>query len=234
MLKRSVINSWDRFRDKVGAIIAVSKYGAREVEAALGVSSQIVFPIYHGTDHKIFRPEGGVHTMPHPYLLSVGGYLPIKNAERIYAAYMRLAAGERSCLVMVMPGYRGRSMRGKGVVINRTRMNHAELASWYRGALGLVFPSLRETFGFPILEAMACGCPVITSHTTGCPEVAGDAAILVDPRSVDQISHAMAKLIEETELRATLRMKGIAQSQQFTWKKSAQEHLTVFKRVLSS
>jgi len=225
--------SWEKFRDKVAAIIAVSQYGAREVTAAFGINSLIVFPIYHGTDHETFRPEGSVHTMRRPYFLTVGEYAPIKNFDRVYEAYRRLTYPEPPYLAMVMPGYTGSAIHGKGVVIIKRRLDHDELASWYRGALGLIFPSLRETFGLPILEAMSCGCPVITSHGTGCLEVAGDAAILVDPRSVDQITGSMARLIEDAEFRNTLRLKGIARAQQFTWGKSAQEHVRVFDLVLS-
>lgn len=95
-----------------------------------------------------------------------------------------------------------------------------------------MFPSLHETFGMPILEAMACGCPVITSNVTACPEVAGDAALLVNPRSVDEIANAMRRLMEEQELRETLWERGLKRALQFTWRKSAKKHLEVFEKVL--
>lgn len=86
----------------------------------------------------------------------------------------------------------------------------------------------------PILEAMASGCPVITSNSTGCAEIAGDAALLVNPRSVDEIADAMRRLTSDHTLRQSLREKGLARAQQFTWRRSAEQHMAVFKKVLES
>jgi len=102
--------------------------------------------------------------------------------------------------------------------------------SLYRGATALVFPSLYEGFGLPIVEAMACGTPVITSNTTAMPEVAGDAALLVDPRSVEQISRAMEQIVTDTSLRQRLRDTGFRQARQFRWSKTAE----MVHEVLSS
>ena len=132
----------------------------------------------------------------------------------------------------VVPGYPQSASVPKDIELIRTPKNHQELAEFYRGALALVFPSLRETFGMPILEAMASGCPVITSNITGCPETAGDAALLVNPRSVNDIALAMKRVITEEPLRNSLRRKGLLQAQQFTWQRSAEEHLKVFNRAI--
>jgi glycosyltransferase involved in cell wall biosynthesis len=93
----------------------------------------------------------------------------------------------------------------------------AKLPSLYRGAEALIFPSLYEGFGFPILEAMACGTPVVTANTTAMPEVAGDAALLVDPSSVEQISRAMEQIVTDTSLRTRLREKGQIRATRFSW-----------------
>ncbi|WP_445707531.1 glycosyltransferase [Desulfofundulus thermocisternus] len=84
----------------------------------------------------------------------------------------------------------------------------------------------------PIIEAMASGCPVITSNVTSCPEVAGDAAILVDPRSTDAIAEAMHRIIKDQRLRQQLREKGLKRAAQFTWRRSAEKHLKVFEKAL--
>jgi glycosyltransferase involved in cell wall biosynthesis len=97
----------------------------------------------------------------------------------------------------------------------------AKLPSLYRGAEALIFPSLYEGFGLPILEAMACGIPVVTSNTTAMPEVAGEAALLVDPNSVEQISMAMEKLVSDSSLREQLRDKGITRAARFSWASTA-------------
>ena len=95
------------------------------------------------------------------------------------------------------------------------------MPSLYRGAEALIFPSLYEGFGLPILEAMACGVPVVTSNITGMPEVAGDAAILVDPRSVEQISRAMGHIANDCSVRKQLIQKGISRAAGFSWASTA-------------
>jgi glycosyltransferase involved in cell wall biosynthesis len=92
-----------------------------------------------------------------------------------------------------------------------------KLPALYRGAAALVFPSLYEGFGLPVLEAMACGTPVVTSNVTALPEVAGDAALLVDPTSVEQIAGAMRQIASDTALRRQLRDKGLSQAARFSW-----------------
>jgi glycosyltransferase involved in cell wall biosynthesis len=92
-----------------------------------------------------------------------------------------------------------------------------KLPSLYRGAEALVFPSLYEGFGLPLLEAMACGTPVVTANTTALPEVAGDAALLVDPTSVEQIAGAMEQIVSDTSLRRQLREKGLTRAARFSW-----------------
>jgi glycosyltransferase involved in cell wall biosynthesis len=93
----------------------------------------------------------------------------------------------------------------------------AKLPSLYRSAEALVFPSLYEGFGLPVLEAMACGTPVVTSNLSALPEVAGDAALLVDPTSVEEIADAIRRVLYDTALRQQLRERGLRQAAQFTW-----------------
>jgi glycosyltransferase involved in cell wall biosynthesis len=93
----------------------------------------------------------------------------------------------------------------------------AELPSLYRGAEALVFASLYEGFGLPVLEAMACGTPVITANTSALPEVAGNASLLVDPTSVEDISAAMQQIIENEPLSQQLRQRGLVQAARFSW-----------------
>jgi glycosyltransferase involved in cell wall biosynthesis len=92
-----------------------------------------------------------------------------------------------------------------------------KLPSLYRGAEALVFPSLYEGFGFPIVEAMGCGTPVLTANVAAMPEVAGGSALLVDPTSVEQIARAMEQIVGDTTLRQQLRQKGLTRSAEFSW-----------------
>jgi glycosyltransferase involved in cell wall biosynthesis len=99
-------------------------------------------------------------------------------------------------------------------------VEESKFPSLYRGAAALLFPSLYEGFGLPIVEAMACGTPVITSNVTAMPEVAGDAALLVAPTSIAEIATAIQKVIADESLRAQLRAKGLVRAARFSWAKT--------------
>jgi glycosyltransferase involved in cell wall biosynthesis len=101
----------------------------------------------------------------------------------------------------------------------------------YSGALALVFPSLYEGFGFPVLEAMRCGTPVLCSKTSSLPELAGDAAVLVDPLSVQSIADGIAWMVADSGLRADLVAKGYRQATHFTWQRAAEATLRVLERA---
>ena len=101
----------------------------------------------------------------------------------------------------------------------------------YRGAAALVFPSLYEGFGLPVAEAMACGTPVVTSNTTALPEVAGDAALLVNPESAEEISAAIYRVVSDPALRSTLRERGLRQAGKFSWANTAGKVWDVLRQV---
>lgn len=100
------------------------------------------------------------------------------------------------------------------------------------GAIAFVFPSLYEGFGMPPLEAMACGTPVITSKTTSLPEVVGDAGILIDPEDIEELSDAMEQMMDNEELREKLKKAGQKRAAKFTWKKSAEILMDVYRSAL--
>jgi glycosyltransferase involved in cell wall biosynthesis len=112
--------------------------------------------------------------------------------------------------------------------------NDEDLVRLLNGATALSFCSTVEGFGIPILEAMACGCPVITSTVSCMPEVAGDAAVLVDPYDVADISRAMRRLLTEPGLREDLRARGLARAENFTWQRAARLTLEVYDECLKS
>ena len=108
----------------------------------------------------------------------------------------------------------------------------AELPILINQAIALVFPSLWEGFGFPVLEAMACGTPVITANTSSLPEVAGDAAILINPENSAEITAAMQAILVDGSLRSHLRQAGLNQSSQFSWEKTGQSTAAVLEKYL--
>ena len=110
-------------------------------------------------------------------------------------------------------------------------MDDETLACLYSGAVALAYPSVYEGFGLPILEAMACGCPVICSNVASMPEVAGDAAVLFDPRNADDLAMAIDHVAGDTDARRRLIQKGFDRAASFTWRQTAERTLDVFSRV---
>ena len=231
--KHRALADWRWLNSRAGAVVGVSDFGVQEVGRVFGVPPGKLHRIYPGVSSAIFRPDGECQPGRRPYLLYVAQYSPKKNLEAVLAAYASLPRAARPDLVAVVPGWPGGRIGVEGVHLLREALTHDALARWYRGALALVFPSLHETFGHPILEAMACGCPVITSTVTACPEVAGSAALLVDPRSVKEIAEAMCR-IRDAALRRSLREQGLARARPFTWRATAERYLELFQGLIRS
>jgi len=179
------------------------------------------------------------------YLLYVGTLQPRKNLARVIEAFACLAGDPAfSGLQLVLAGKKGwlyadlfaqvERMGLPGRVLFPGYIEDADLPALLSGALAFVFPSLYEGFGIPVLEAGACGVPVITSNTSSLPEIAGDAALLVDPHDVDAIAEAMRRLVTDDALRSELARRGLENVQRFSWEKCARETLAVLESVGSS
>jgi 2-polyprenyl-3-methyl-5-hydroxy-6-metoxy-1,4-benzoquinol methylase len=218
---------WKLFTEGDARVIAVSEYAKQEVVNNLGFDDSDVHAIHHGVDISLFRSD-----RPSPlverYLLHVSSYQPKKNLRRIIRAYSSVTARDKPVLYILSPGFDGVSGED-GVVIDMEPRTHEQLVAYYKNATAFLFPSLHETFGMPILEAMSAGCPVITSGTTACAEIASDAAILVNPRSSAEITKAIERILDDGALRESLSAKGYARASSFTWEKSAREHMEVFR-----
>ncbi len=171
-----------------------------------------------------------------PYLLYIGTVQPRKNLSRVIDALaLTIAAGYD--LDLVIAGKRGwlsepiERRAGELGIANRVHFTgfvaDADLPALLAGALAFVFPSLYEGFGMPVVEAMACGTPVITSTSSSLPEIAGDAALLVDPLDTNAIAAAIMRLSDDQDLRATLRQRGLARAHLFNWETCARQTLAV-------
>ncbi|MFQ3597431.1 MAG: glycosyltransferase family 1 protein [Chloroherpetonaceae bacterium] len=178
-----------------------------------------------------------------PFLLHVSRIDYRKNLERMVEAYFALPSSlkQQVQFVVVTSGDKtelnraieqGRARGEGGTVKVLSDIPFEELLNLYNASLGFMFVSIAEGFGIPLLEAMQCGCPVITSTQTSLPEIAGNAALLVNPYDIDAIAQAMRQLIQSPELRADLRKKGLERAQQFSWKKMAQETLNGYKHAV--
>ncbi|MBX3059631.1 MAG: glycosyltransferase family 4 protein [Anaerolineae bacterium] len=204
-----------------------------------GIPADKITVVYPGVDPQLQRVEGEMVTavcqkyqITPPYLLYISTIHPRKNLERLVLAYAQsdlphqlVLAGKKGWLAnpileqisnlqspisahITLPGF----------------IADEDKAALISGATAVLYPSLYEGFGFPILEAQACGVPVLAANTSSCPEVAGDAALLVDPSDVNAISDGIRQLTQDDTLRQTLVTKGHANVTRFSWEKTA-EHI---------
>lgn len=203
------------------AILTVSEFTREQIIRWSQVHPDKVVNVGCGVD-PTYSPAGNSYGLAFPYLLSVSNRRPHKNEERIVEAFAKAHVDPQLHLVFTgakIPAL-SRSIERQGVgsrVEFLGMIPEERLPALYRGALALILPSLYEGFGLPILEAMSCGTPVVTSNVTAMPEIAGDAAFLVDPRSIEQISRAMEKVLEDPALRQQLIEKGLKRAARFSW-----------------
>lgn len=222
---------WKKFKGRYAAIIAVSEFGRKEIVAHLGVIPDRVTVIAHGLAHELFRPAEQKNGAEKRFFLHLSQYQPLKNIRRMLEAYERISSDTDIGLEIVAPGLPDMPLP-LGVTVVREPVTQQRAAELYRAATAFLFPSLRESFGIPILEAMASGCPVITSRGSACEETAGGAALLVDPYSVEELAVAMARVASDAEQQAELARRGLERAAGFSWRKSAEEHLALFESVL--
>jgi len=236
------------FCRRAGHIIAVSEQSKRDVIEAYGMSPEKITVIYEAADLRFGpQPPAAVTAarqrfgLPERYLLFVGTIEPRKNLGRILTAFERLhAAGLTDALVIV--GKRGwlyddffarlEGSPAKQAVIFPGFVPDADLPAVYAGSQALAFPSEFEGFGLPVLEAMACGAPVVCSKVSSLPEVAGDAALLIDPLDVDALTDTLHRVLSDPALAADLRARGLAQAARFSWARAAEETLAVYRRLM--
>jgi glycosyltransferase involved in cell wall biosynthesis len=180
------------------------------------------------------------YSLPERYFLFIGTLQPRKNIPIIVRAYQRWRQTQVAPDVgLVLAGGKG-WLYDDGWVAGLPGLHlpgyidETDKAALYTGAQALVFPSLYEGFGFPVVEAQRCGLPVITSTTSSLPELAGDAAVLVDPLDEAAIAQALGRLNEDETLRANLRQKGYARAAQFTWTRAAESALAALEAAAST
>ncbi|HZT45993.1 MAG TPA: glycosyltransferase family 1 protein [Gaiellaceae bacterium] len=199
------------------AVITISEFTRREVVAMLGTPPEKVYAIPIAVEAP-FAPDGP--RVEGDYVLAVGTLEPRKNLARVVEAARRVGAELR---VVGAQGWGGVAVDGWA-----GRVSDEELAALYRGARAVAYPSLYEGFGLPVLEAMACGAPVVTSRGGATEEVADGAAILVDPHDVASIA---AGLEEASSRRDELRARGLERAQAFSWDRVARETWAVYESV---
>lgn len=232
-------------------IVAVSRETAADLQRFFQIPSSRVTVIPNGLDHHRFKLEGTKPLSDRlptrngeqlPFFLYVARLEhPAKNHARLIAAFERFKAASHSSWQLVLCGS---DWHGADIIHRLVRQSpyasdiHVkgfvpddEVAQWYRAASALVYPSLFEGFGLPPLEAMACGCPVLASSIDAVSEVCGDAAILVDPHSVEKIAEGLSQMVNNPALRDQLRQAGLARAREFNWDNTADAILNVYAQA---
>lgn len=227
---------WARW--SADAVITVSEHAKKDLVRTLGVPSQRVFVTRPGTVlppvEQLVQAQRRLpltlaqYGISNPYFLWVGANSPRKNLGRVLAAFALLRLRQPEARLVLTGPKPGASVTLPAGVHHLGYVNQEHLDFLYLGAQALVYPSLYEGFGFPILEAMSYGTPVITSHSSSMPEVGGNAVLCVDPYSVDQIADAMITCLD-ADLRQSLGLAGRLRAMQFRWDSTAMETFRIYR-----
>lgn len=227
-----------RFVKKAAKIATVSTFSKNDIIQQYGIDSEKINVVYNGADHH-FQPipiteQASIrkqYANGQPYFLYLGSVHPRKNVARLIAAFDRFKTQITSPIKLLIAGRKAwqtgeveaayQSASAKNDIQFLDYVPDADLPKLIASAYALTYVSLFEGFGIPILEAMYCDVPSITSNTSSMPEVAGNAGILVNPYDIDNIAQAMAKMWSDKSFRKDLISKGRFQRQQFTWDKTA-------------
>lgn len=230
-------------KKEVDKVIAVSQATKKDALEILGLPEEKIKVVYEANpeDLKIIKDKKKIKEVwrkfkiNSPYVLSVSTLEPRKNLKRLVQAFGMLADKNLSLVVVGKQGWGDLGLTNfkSSKVIFTGYVTQAEKAALYSGALCLAFPSLYEGFGLPVLEAMGCGCPVLTSNVSSLPEVAGRAGLLVDPLDVREIAKGLGQMVANKDLRQDLISKGFVQVKKFSWEKVARETLKVYEEVFA-
>jgi glycosyltransferase involved in cell wall biosynthesis len=230
-----VITDSDAVRANVGRILRAPP--ERLDVIPLGVSARFRAPPPASVDGTLARLG-----VPRPYLLFVGNLEPRKNLAGLLRAFRRVRRESPAAMHLVVAGklaWKSGPLRAElgapdlaGAVVATGYVAPADLPALYAGAAALVFPSFWEGFGLPVLEAMACGTPVVASDVASLPEVCGDAAVLVDPASPDSIAQGILEVVGDEANRGELIRRGLSRARAFPWERTARETLASYRRAI--
>ena len=242
--------------EKAKRIITVSNFTKSEILNYFPVNPEKISVIPNGLDPHFFprsldeqKKVQKAHRITQPYLLYVGNVKPHKNITRMIQGYLRaweknpnlpklLIIGQRDTkydpLLEALHGYFGDKSSFIKQVVFKGYVPYEDLPALYSGAEGFLFPSLYEGFGFPPLEAMACGIPVMASNNSSLPEILNVHALFVDPYNVEQISSAILKIVQDSAVKQELILNGLSHVQRYSWKESTEKHLELYRQLEST
>lgn len=219
-------------------IVSVSKFTKGEL-VAMDVEPKKISVIYSGLNN---LPKTSMTNFYGDYIINNGGLDIRKNTDGLIKAFA-LVHKKFPNLRLVLTGKNTRfenelirlisNLELKDSVVFTGYVNDNRLASLVKNAKCLCYPSIIEGFGFPVLEAFSLGTPVVTSNSSSIPEIATNSALMVDPKSIAQISNAIIKLLTDENLRESLIKSGLKRVEMFSWEKSAKEYIVLYKQVLN-
>jgi glycosyltransferase involved in cell wall biosynthesis len=217
------------------AIIAVSEFTSCQIQELLGVPESRIRVVPHGVDLPPLPEESNRENI----ILFVGALQVRKNIDRLVTAFESLPGKWKLVLAGAAGGYGARAIverietsRARDRIGMTGHISRVGLESLFRRARIFAFPSLDEGFGIPVLEAMAFGVPVITSNRSALPEIAGDAALIVDPANVEEIAGALRRLMDDQNEREELARRGRARAAHFTWTETARQTYAVYTELM--
>jgi glycosyltransferase involved in cell wall biosynthesis len=230
-------------------IIAISHHTKRDLIHYLTIPEDRI-AVTHLAQRPHFRPVENTNVLDavlakyklsSPYILTVGSLEPRKNHTAIIKAYNALPRPVQNNYDLVFAGGSGWLNSGVFQLVKELRLEHRvrflgyvtdeDLPALYSGTSAFVYPSFYEGFGLPVLEAMACGAPVITSNVSSIPELVADAGVLIDPNDVEQLLHELRTVLEDDLRRKQLSSLGLTQAAKFSWKKTAEATLKIYNEV---
>ncbi len=233
------------------AIITVSHYEKERIVSRLGVDEDKIEVVHNGINEDRFKPCRNLaaleevkkrYRLPEKFILFLGNPTGRKNPLGVIEAYVLYASRVRNPLPLVAPGLSAKFITH---ALNRLNAEYdpkkyvtpgyikdEDLPYLYQLSEVFLFPSLSEGFGMPVIEAMACGTPVITSKISCMPEIAGDAALLVDPLSAPSIADALQKMLACDTLRLQMTDRGLKHARRFSWSRTAESVLTIYEKIL--
>ncbi|MDD3761408.1 MAG: glycosyltransferase family 1 protein [Acidithiobacillus sp.] len=225
---------WLRQFLEIDKVIVPSRFAAVELAQYAGANPRDITVIHHGVDAARFHPPSSDHYRSG--ILHISSWQPKKNVHRVIEVARESPLIRGESLTMLVPNFPSSATNPDitGLHIERQAEDDNGLCARYQGAKVFLFPSLHETFGMPILEAMACGCPVIAGRNSAMEEIFADSALLVDPYSLEDIIDATEQVLINPSLWEKLHEQGLKLAQELTWERSANAHLQVFRETVTT
>jgi glycosyltransferase involved in cell wall biosynthesis len=232
-MKRNAIHRAD-------AIICVSHQTREDLVDLYPQVRDIVTVVHHGTGMGELAPDGWIPPGDRPFFLFVGSRAWYKNYDRMLQS-LKLLVSQRPEVQLRTIGAPFRPSETARIaklglqdhVINHGYVTDSRLARLYHLSVALVYPSLYEGFGIPLLEAMSCGTPVLAAHSSSLPEVAGDAAVYFNPLSTHDMMHCLREVLDNSSFREALIQRGVRRCRRFDWRRTTQETLAVYRSVVA-